>query len=789
MTSSGYGARPRLGVAEVRIVAAAGDERALAAAKGDPAGWFKNRRSGAFAQVTSREKETRRHLRGNGTDPLDSEFEDSEDGEGEGVDAAGVAGGAGAGAAAAVDSASPAVPETPSGTSPPAGRSEELFGSRVSALVVFEGRSERVASCFEHRTFDVTEPTAELRVLLFGEGALGLDEAFLGAAVLPIQNVLDSENGRFDGWLDAFGPSKENTERDLRDPEYRIRLLPTRNRRGWRGKIRIQVSLRADAPFYRWYLRQPAREAGRGGGDCTPRVDDTVGGVLISLERIVTAALSPATASIAALGHVMSPHDRWLPRLWGLWHTFGCFVAGKRALGSYALLWFVSGCVFTGYAAARARALDSPAELYHGPRVVMSLKSASSFGRLNGVAGVAGVDSDIARGGSETASGSALERFSVGGFANASDTEKRRLRVQRWLKEHRIRRKKASLALQRDVREEALRARLKSPREGIASARRADLVAVGEKNRFLTAWNGNATGNRVIGNRTETETDFDSSDSDEPFQWVLRRVRLQKLADLVSSANPAEIALRVLQQITWTLLTTLQSAGATLINVTASFGRVRRMLAGPCRKICEILDPIADTLERLGGVLSWRDERLSNYVAVTLIAAAAALCASIQVVVVPVGLFLDSHSPIRARHLAWIVGISPCLGDIKIVNRTCVKMCVLCERVVQNLLGALRVAPISPYTLELLERALEEEFEANGGTWEGIESMYLAIEKKNAEKLEAREAAANALLRDELRRGIGLNPLRWLAHATRRAPTRVDYEHGRLVRRLVAKNE
>ena len=70
--------------------------------------------------------------------------------------------------------------------------------------------------------------------------------------------------------------------------------------------------------------------------------------------------------------------------------------------------------------------------------------------------------------------------------------------------------------------------------------------------------------------------------------------------------------MRLLQQVTWTLLMTLKSTGATLFNVTVSLGRVHRMLAGPCRKLCSILDPIADSLERLGGVLSWRDERLST---------------------------------------------------------------------------------------------------------------------------------------------------------------------------------
>ena len=117
------------------------------------------------------------------------------------------------------------------------------------------------------------------------------------------------------------------------------------------------------------------------------------------------------------------------------------------------------------------------------------------------------------------------------------------------------------------------------------------------------------------------------------------------------------------------------------------------------------------------------------------------------------------------------------------------KIVVICERLVQNLLGALHVAPISPYSLLLLERALEEEFAACGGSWEGVEALYRAREKENLAKLDERDAAEKAMLGDELRKGAGLNPLRWLAHATRRAPTRAEYEHKRLVERLAFKHE
>jgi hypothetical protein len=799
VNSSDYGTRPCLGSMEVQIVSAEGDERALDAAKGDPAGWFKRARepsasgngSGTLANISAR-------LRGVDGAEGDAAFEDSESEDAprevpanaritEEEDAP-------ANVAPANEDASLSEPgDGGSARRPP----RELLGTRVSARLVFEGRSERVASPFEHRAFDVTEPTAELRVLLFGEGALALDEVFLGAAVLPASAVLDAPNRTFDGWLDVFGASAHNTEADLQDVEYRVRLKPTRARGGWKARVRVRASIRIDAPLYRWYLRQPARSPGRGGGDSKTRVDDTIRGVVDSLERVVTAFLAPVTAPVAALAHCQSPHDAWLRRTWIAWHTLVSFAARRHVLGAFKPLWYVSGCVFIGYAAARARNLDSPAEPYHGARVARGLRDGTpedapdalekkqketqkrkrKNASTNDDSSTDPPDAAAAedRETESHAAASEIDAMAVAGFERESEAETRRLRVQRWLKEHRVRRNKVLLALEAEAREEALRARGKSPKAVIALVRRAEGAA-------------DRRGGRG-GGGDASAADASSADDDEPIQWLLKRLRLRKFAKLIASANPAEIVMRLLQQVTWTLLMTLKSTGATLFNVTVSLGRVHRMLAGPCRKLCSILDPIADSLERLGGVLSWRDERLSTYVAVVLVALALVVSVLLRVLVVPLRHALDAHSPLRLWHLAWLVGVLPCTRRVRVASDVCVKIVVICERLVQNLLGALHVAPISPYSLLLLERALEEEFAACGGSWEGVEAMYRAQEKENLAKLDERDAAENATLKDELRKGTGANPLRWLAHATRRAPTRAEYEHKKLVERLVGTNE
>ena len=794
VTSGDYGTRPCLGSMEVQIVSAEGDERALDAAKGDPAGWFKRSRrsdiSGTLANVSAR-------LLGVRDAAGDSGFEDSEEEEEAVFPDAPVNA-----LVAETTRGSPkkenenTTPET--SDEPPFGDSE-LLGTRVSARLVFEGRSERVASPFEHRTFDVTEPTAELRVLLFGEGALALDEVFLGAAVLPASAVLDAPGRRFDGWLDVFGASAHNTESDLQDVEYRVRLRSTRARGGWKARVRVKVSIRVDAPLYRWYLRQPARAPGGGGGDGRVHVDDTIRGVVVSLERVVTAFLAPITAPVAALAHCQSPHDAWLRRGWIAWHTLVSFAARRHILGAFKPLWYVSGCVFIGYAAARARNLDSPAEPYHGARVVRGLRdgtvvekkedpkkkkgkkknSPSTDAEDDGAEAAASI-SEAAE--DSSAASREMDAMAVAGFERVSEAEMRRLRVQRWLKEHRVRRKKVLLEMEAEAREEALRARGKSPKAVLALVRRAEGASGASDRR------GGSPPSRGGGDLSAGALSS-AADDDEPIQWLLKRMRLNTFAKLIASANPAEIVMRLLQQVTWTLLMTLKSTGATLFNVTVSLGRVHRMLAGPCRKLCSILDPIADSLERLGGVLSWRDERLSTYVAVVLVALAFVLSATLRVLVVPARRFLDAHSPVRAWHVAWLVGVLPCTRRVSFISTVCVKIVVICERLVQNLLGALQVAPISPYSLLLLENALEEEFSTCGGTWEGVEEMYRAQEKENLAKLDERDAAENAMLKDELRKGTGVNPLRWLAHAARRAPTRAEYEHKRLVERLVARRQ
>ena len=141
----------------------------------------------------------------------------------------------------------------------------EMLGDEVSAQLLFEGRTETVASAHEHRSFEVTEPNSELRVVLLCEGSLAMDENLIGAATLPIQALLDAPNGELDVWLEALAPGKQASEQEMADANFQLRTWRRLNRnkgRGWRGHVRVRAKLARLQPLYRWYLRQVALPRG-----------------------------------------------------------------------------------------------------------------------------------------------------------------------------------------------------------------------------------------------------------------------------------------------------------------------------------------------------------------------------------------------------------------------------------------------------------------------------------------------------------------------------------------------
>ena len=311
--------------------------------------------------------------------------------------------------------------------------------------------------------------------------------------------------------------------------------------------------------------------------------------------------------------------------------------------------------------------------------------------------------------------GGELEGMTVAAYERESRMELCRLRVQRWLKELRIRRKKVMLDLQREEREEALKARGKSPKSAVELMRKAE---GGGKRKGRGGGGGGLFGKKRRPAARGVVED-DGVDDDDPMQILLKRLRLRKIAAILASANPAEVILRILQQVTWTLLVFLKSTGSTLVSVTMSVGRVHKVLAGPCRGACAALDPVAESLEKLGGLLSWRDPRVSAHVAAVLLASALALSLALRCVVLPAWYLLDRFSPLRAWHVAWLVGVLPKLASPATTADACLGVVVAVERALQNLLGSVQIAPCSLRSIEALEAALEREFADAGDLGRG----------------------------------------------------------------------
>ena len=602
------------------------------------------------------------------------------------------------------DSATGAGPET-----------ENMLGADVSVQLLWEGRAEKVATPHEHRSFGVTDPASELRVLVLAEGPLAMDEVLLGAAVLPVRDVIegffghahrDGDRTRVDAWLDVIGPHRELSSSDMSDVNFRVRATRTRKPRGWRGRVRVSVGLVPKRAMHRWYLRQVARPRGEA------YVDDTFKGVVASAERLVTAALAPVTAPLAAAAHTLSGQSPGLNNAWIAWHTALCLCARRHVLWAFFPLWCASGACFVGYACALARDACGVPGRYTGRRVLrtMSVREGHVSERRSSSCDPVSNDSDspVSKGSySSVSKGSSWSRrfgssrsdssrtdddwrrgvkdqktlrkkqieeeerdleeeergifgdesglqvvdagsasvgdvlyatplkgagMKVAGNQLESDLELCRLRVQRWLKEHRRLRAKVTRELADEERVEALRAKGQSTKAALQLIRRADAAAGRQRDKRL---------------RRGKDDDLDDQ-HDDAYGLLLKRMPFAGIVKMFSSTNPAELIVRLLQQLTWTLLLLLRAIGVTLFGWVVSLGKVHRALAGPCRAICAAIDPWNDRLEALGGVLSFRDGVLSYYACAAVMSVAAAWSAVLYLGVAPAWTVLDAHSPGQA---------------------------------------------------------------------------------------------------------------------------------------------
>jgi len=61
--------------------------------------------------------------------------------------------------------------------------------------------------------------------------------------------------------------------------------------------------------------------------------------------------------------------------------------------------------------------------------------------------------------------------------------------------------------------------------------------------------------------RRQKKPAAEEQDVDDPLRSLLRKLQLKQLQKILGSANPAELVVRILQQLTWTLMMLLRSTG------------------------------------------------------------------------------------------------------------------------------------------------------------------------------------------------------------------------------------
>ena len=267
-------------------------------------------------------------------------------------------------------------------------------------------------------------------------------------------------------------------------------------------------------------------------------------------------------------------------------------------------------------------------------------------------------------------------------------------------------------------------------------------------------------------------------------QVLLRWLRLNKIARILSAANPAEIIMRVLQQIIWQLLVILKSTGSTLINVTVSLGRVHKVLEGPCRKACARVDPLADSLERLGACSAptRRSPRTSPSSSSSL---TLALCIALRRHAGP------SVSPVR-RALPR-AHVAPRVAPRR-VSRACARARPKPSAVKINrrrraiATESARKRPRGTH-LSTQHRGAgaraPSHVRGGGGNVGGVGGGDARGGVGEEEEGKRRGGGGDGTRVQRTQNGHGEQSLTVVAHAANRAPTRADHEHATRVRQLI----
>ena len=133
---------------------------------------------------------------------------------------------------------------------------------------------------------------------------------------------------------------------------------------------------------------------------------------------------------------------------------------------------------------------------------------------------------------------------------------------------------------------------------------------------------------------------------------------VQKLKNVLKSlrakTNPMDFVLKMIKKLLSFCVNVIKSITKTAI----SLDKVQspRILSAPCLAVITPLDAISQPLERMIGVLDFRDENLSNYAAALMIIISV-LFGVILKFLMFLRKFLDSYSPIRIWFFVWLLGV------------------------------------------------------------------------------------------------------------------------------------
>ena len=263
----------------------------------------------------------------------------------------------------------------------------------------------------------------------------------------------------------------------------------------------------------------------------------------------------------------------------------------------------------------------------------------------------------------------------------------------------------------------------------------------------------------------------------------LPRNMINYVIAVVTSSNPAEIVLRLIQKIVWKLLKVIKNAGVTLVRidkVITSGGP--RIMPGLCRSVGLQLETLADKFDRPIQLVSWGNTTLTIYFSLLTCALTFAFCCALFALQ-KFFAFIDHYSPLRIWHFIWLIGIAPTLPFL---GKYMLQAAVALDTGMQLVVGLyVPVRPISLFTIKAIKQSLDIELKDN------FKVLYETVKKDvNAEivkrEILRRKQQAEKLGASQRRFAKnGSNPIAWLASAIQRAPTQRNMMHEARMRALM----